>query len=157
MKRLHVNLTVKNVSDSVKFYSTLFDSEPTLQKNDYAQWLLDDPQVNFSIGLRGGSAGFNHVGIQVDSDEELNEMRDRATATTGQVVSQGKTVCCYAESEKDWLVDPQKVRWEIFHTTARTEDFGDNTGLPAMSSDNESTVVTQESASACCGPTTGCC
>jgi catechol 2,3-dioxygenase-like lactoylglutathione lyase family enzyme len=126
MKRLHVSLSVGHLKDSVKFYSTLFGSEPTMQKDDYAQWILDDPRVNFSIASRGGTPGFNHVGIQAENEEELSELYERVRETDGVLIEQGKTVCCYAESNKNWVIDPQDVRWEIFHTTGRTEQFGDD-------------------------------
>lgn len=124
MKKLHVSLAVENLDNSVKFYSTLFGSEPTMLKEDYAQWIIDDPSVNFSIAAKGGTPGFNHVGIQAETEEELQEMYARVRETDGVLVEQGQTVCCYAESNKNWVVDPQEVRWEVFHTTRRTEHFG---------------------------------
>jgi len=133
MKRLHVSLAVDNLPNSVKFYSTLFASQPTMLKDDYAQWILDDPRVNFSIAARGGAPGFNHVGIQAESEDELQELYGRIRETDGVLVEQGETVCCYAQSNKNWVIDPQNVKWEVFHTTRRTDEFGDNHQAPAAS------------------------
>ena len=53
MKRLHVHVAVADLSRSIGFYSTLFAAEPTVRKDDYAKWMLDDPRVNFAISARG--------------------------------------------------------------------------------------------------------
>ena len=70
MKRLHISMNVTNLEQSVGFYSTLFGTEPTLLKSDYAQWMLDDPRVNFVLE-QSNAAGFGHAGIQTESEEEL--------------------------------------------------------------------------------------
>ena len=74
MKRLHVHVSVNNLAESIHFYSTLFAAEPTVNKPDYAKWMLDDPRVNFAISRRGAAIGLNHLGVQVESAEELAEM-----------------------------------------------------------------------------------
>ncbi len=74
MKRLHVHVGVADLDQSVRFYSTLFASEPTVKKNDYAKWMLEDPRVNFAISQRGAAAGINHLGLQTDSDAELETL-----------------------------------------------------------------------------------
>ena len=77
MKRLHVHVTVSDLSQSVGFYSALFAAQPTVLKTDYAKWMLDDPRVNFAISARGREPGLDHLGIQVESQEELHEVYDR--------------------------------------------------------------------------------
>ena len=49
MNRLHVHLHVKDLAQSVRFYSTLFGKEPAKRETDYAKWMLEDPRVNFAI------------------------------------------------------------------------------------------------------------
>ncbi len=49
MKRLHVHVAVEDLSTSIGFYATLFGAQPTVVKDDYAKWMLDDPRVNFAI------------------------------------------------------------------------------------------------------------
>lgn len=34
MKRFHVNVSVDNIAEDVRFYSALFAAEPTVRKND---------------------------------------------------------------------------------------------------------------------------
>ena len=81
MKRFHVHVTVKNIGESVRFYSKVFGIEPTVIKHDYAKWMVDDPRINFAISAHGGrSTGVNHLGLQVESDEELKGMRAQLAA-----------------------------------------------------------------------------
>ena len=121
MKTLHVNLQVISVKDSVNFYNALFHSEPTVEKPDYAKWQLDDPRVNFSISLGGDKPGIRHLGIQAETEEELSEIYHNIEKTNSVVDEEGHTVCCYAQSEKSWVKDPQGVEWEAFYTYGESE------------------------------------
>ncbi len=100
---------------------------PTVIKDDYAKWMLDDPRVNFAISTSGsGAAGFNHLGIQVDSESELADIAGRLKAAKEQVVEQQDAECCHAVSDKAWVADPEGVAWETFHTTGEATDYGDD-------------------------------
>lgn len=130
MKRLHVNLAVSNLDRSIDFYSTLFGAAPSVVKSDYAKWMLDDPRVNFAITARGHAPGVDHLGIQVETEAELAEVQRRLNAADGPVRDQGAVTCCYAQSEKSWITDPQGVSWEAFLTSGASETFGDETEKP---------------------------
>ena len=80
MKRLHVHVSVEDIPQSVRFYSTLFAAEPTVIKPDYAKWMLDDPRVNFAISTRSAQNGLDHFGIQVETQDELHEVYGRLQA-----------------------------------------------------------------------------
>lgn len=124
MKRLHVNILVKDLQKSIDFYSALFASEPTKQKADYAKWMLDDPRVNFAITHRPlGGSGIEHLGIEAENPEELQELYQRVDKAQMSMKDEGETVCCYAKSTKGWVDDPQKVSWELFHTSGDAETF----------------------------------
>lgn len=137
MKRLHLHISVDHLADSIRFYNTLFGSPPTVEKPDYAKWMLDDPLVNFAISQRGAKSGLDHVGIQVDNDSELAEIKARLDAADMSVLSQEATTCCYAKSDKHWVVDPSGIAWETYHTLDSAPTFSD-------SSENME--------SACCAP-----
>lgn len=124
MKRLHVHVGVTDLDKSIGFYSTLFAAEPTVRKNDYAKWMLDDPRVNFAISLRPDSGGVRHLGIQVENGDELAEVYSRLRAADGPVLEEGSTTCCYARSEKSWINDPQGVAWETFLTFGEATTYG---------------------------------
>jgi len=145
MKRLHVHVGVTDLDRSVRFYSVLFGAAPTVQKPDYAKWLLEDPRVNFAVSRRGHAPGINHLGIQVDSREELDDIADRLRAAAETANVQEAASCCYARSHKTWSEDPSGVSWETFHTYGDTTDYGDDD--PAHAPRAAAAL-----ASTCCGP-----
>jgi hypothetical protein len=103
--------------------------------------MLEDPRVNFAISTHSGrAAGIDHLGIQVENGDELQEVYGRLKAAEGPVLEEGRTTCCYAQSEKSWIADPAGVAWEAFHTTGESTVYG--TSAPK-----------QELTGACCGPT----
>jgi len=126
MKRLHVHVSVESIDKAVQFYSVLFASEPTIIKSDYAKWMLDDPRVNFAISTRGNRQGLDHLGIQTESPEELQEIYGRLRRAGGSVLEVGPTTCCYAKSEKSWIDDPADIAWETFLTTGTSTIYGDS-------------------------------
>lgn len=130
MKRLHVHIAVDDLPRSVAFYSTLFSAPPSVQKDDYAKWMLDDPRVNLAISARGAKPGVEHLGIQAETGEELAEVYARMKAADAPVLEEGATVCCYAQSEKSWVSDPAGVPWEVFHTVGDSAVYG---GGPELS------------------------
>lgn len=132
MKRLHVHVAVDDLDRSVGFYSTLFASEPTVIKPDYAKWMLDDPRVNFAISARGVKAGVEHLGIQVEDSSELAEVYARIARSDAPVVEEGATTCCYAKSEKSWITDPQGVVWETFLTQGESTTYGTSATIDAL-------------------------
>src|SRR5690606_2380949 len=124
MKRLHVHVSVESVEASVRFYSQLFAAEPTVLKHDYAKWMLEDPRLNFANSARGTIAGIEHLGIQVENEDELADVYERLRRADRPVFEEGETVCCYAKSEKSWIEDPQGVKWETFLTTGESTVYG---------------------------------
>ncbi len=134
MKRLHVHVGVTDLDQSIGFYSTLFAVEPTVRKYDYAKWMLEDPRVNFAISTRPDGGGVRHLGIQVESDAELQEVYDRLSKADAPVLEEGKTTCCYAKSEKSWIADPQGVTWETFLTTGESTAYGGGSDFAAPES-----------------------
>lgn len=145
MKRLHVHVAVADIEQSTKFYKNLFGAPPTVQKDDYVKWMLDDPRVNFAISARGREPGLDHLGIQAENESELEEVSGRLRAADMKVLDEGITTCCYARSEKAWVVDPQGIAWETFLTTGPSTVYGD-----------DNTVSTGDiplaKNSACCAP-----
>jgi len=124
MKRLHVHLSVDNLDASIRFYSHLFATGPTVQKADYAKWMLEDPRVNFAISARGAEAGVQHLGIQVETKVELADVYSRLQRADGPVLEESATTCCYAKGEKSWIEDPQGTKWETFLTKGESTTYG---------------------------------
>jgi len=124
MKRLHLHVSVDDLADSIRFYSGMFAAAPTVQKTDYAKWMLDDPRMNFAISRRGADVGLNHLGIQVESETELQQMQSRLESLQPGVAKEADVACCYARSDKYWVTDPSGIAWETFHTLANIPVFG---------------------------------
>lgn len=140
MKRFHVHVSVRDLAESIRFYSKLFGAQPSVQKGDYAKWMLEDPRINFAISKRGHSLGLNHLGFQVDSDEELKSLRTQAAKADIAAVEETGAACCYAKSDKHWMQDPQGIAWETFHTLS---------GIPVYGEDRPTSAKAEE---ACCIP-----
>ncbi|GAC1405611.1 MAG: ArsI/CadI family heavy metal resistance metalloenzyme [Burkholderiaceae bacterium] len=157
MKRLHVHVSVENLADSIRFYSSMFAVEPTVQKADYAKWMLDDPRVNFAISQRGAQTGLNHLGIQVESGTELDEMQARLESLQPGVEKEEDVACCYAKSDKYWVTDPQGIAWETFHTLDTIPVFGeDHTEQPAKAACCNPLAQPKQAANGpCCVPVSG--
>lgn len=138
MKRFHLHIVVDDLGQSIEFYSRLFGQQPDKQKDNYAKWMLEDPRLNFAISSQGLETGINHLGMQVDTAEELAALKTFADAASeGNTRVQSETACCYAKSDKHWTVDPQGIAWEHFLTMEDSEIFGEGT---------------QPQAEACCIP-----
>ncbi len=154
MKRLHVHVSVQNLDASIHFYSQLFAATPTVVKPDYAKWMLDDPSVNFAISARGTAAGIQHLGVQVEDQNELSEVYARLQRANAPILEEGATTCCYAKSEKSWIEDPQGVKWETFLTTGASTVYGNDVDSVSAGACCTPAALTSEnqSASACCTP-----
>lgn len=133
MKRFHIHIAVDNLQDNIRFYSALFGAGPTVSKSDYAKWMLEDPFINFAISARGAKSGLDHVGIQVDSEEALKAMNHRLAQADLPIAEQQVAECCYAATNKYWIVDLQGIPWEAFHSLKTIPVFGQDTSIPVKS------------------------
>lgn len=159
MKRLHLHVSVTDLDRSIGFYSTLFGTEPSVVKDDYAKWMLEDPRVNFAISARGLAGGVDHVGVQADSPEELQEIAARLKSAGETTFDQEATTCCYAQSDKAWVTDPSGVRWETFYTFADAPTYGEGLEAAGLTASGAPAPGGQ---AACCGapqakPASTCC
>jgi catechol-2,3-dioxygenase len=123
MKRMHLHVSVEDLNKSIGFYSSLFGAEPTVSKPDYAKWMLEDPVVNFAISKRGVTPGLDHIGIQVESDTELTEIKVRLEKAEMSLLTQEGTTCCYSKSDKHWVQDPSGIAWETYRTLDTAPTF----------------------------------
>ncbi|GJL97242.1 MAG: glyoxalase [Hyphobacterium sp.] len=132
MKRFHLNLNVTDLDKSMAFYNELFAAEPAVVEDDYAKWMLDDPFINFSISTRGAKTGIDHIGIEASDENELAMIRERLVRADSPILDEDDANCCYANSKKAWISDPDGVAWETFFSKGRIANYGDGTGeVPA--------------------------
>jgi len=137
-RRLHIHMSVDDITKSVAFYSVQFGAEPTKVKDDYAQWLVDDLSLNFAISTRGEVKGVNHLGVQYESDEALDIAQTEFEAKGIKGKEDKGVVCCYKESNKYWVEDPTGMVWENYHSMGDIEVYG---------------VDGNDTADGCCVPT----
>ncbi len=159
MKRFHVHVSVRDIDESVRFYSSLFAATPSVHELDYAKWMLDDPRLNFAISTRSGTPGVDHLGIQAENADELAELGARLDTAGQAVVPEAGAECCHARSDKFWTEDPQGTRWETFHTVGRIASYHGAKDSCQISSARAVDLqafsgVTQTSNDACCDDTT---
>lgn len=125
MQRMHVGLTVSDIGTAVAFYSRLFGQEPTLERGDYAKWMLDDPYLNFSVDLHGDAGpGTAHFGLQQPDGDALATARDRLDAQSLTRDDQDDLVCGYQRQHKSWVFGPDGEAWEVFFTEGVAEGEG---------------------------------
>jgi len=139
-----MHISVDDLDRSIGFYSTLFGAPPAVVKDDYAKWMLEDPRVNLAISSRGRLSGVDHVGIQAETAGELAELATRLKSAGETTFDQEATICCYAKSDKSWVVDPSGVRWETFHTLDEATTYGEEEPVAAIEG-------AAPARSACCG------
>lgn len=153
MKRFHVHVAVSDLEQSTRFYSAMFGIEPTVLKNDYAKWMLDDPRINFAISERTGTQGVNHLGFQAESAEELEEIHSRLQSADTSIAAEKGVNCCYAKSDKYWVQDPTGIAWESFRSLESIPFYGEQSHKGAEgAASTESAEATEGGA---CG--TACC
>lgn len=153
MKRFHVHVAVPSIPDAVRFYSKVFGAPPTVEKSDYAKWMVEEPRLNFAISARGAAVGVNHLEFQLDSDEELQAMHAQLAAADASLVEEIGAHCCYAKSDKYWVTDPAGVAWETYHTLGSIPVFGDEAPSTAEATGCCAPEAAEETeVSGCCSP-----
>ena len=146
MKRMHVHISVDDLQQSINFYQVLFANEPDKVEADYARWKLSNPAVTFAISTRGTQRGIDHLGIQVDEEDELTAMRAQLAKGEIATFAEGETTCCYAQSDKSWIQDPAGVPWEVYRSMQDASVYHDRT-----SADESACCVPQSANNQCCG------
>ena len=135
MKRFHVHVAVDDLEANIRFYSAIFETPPSVAKHDYAKWMIEEPRLNFAISNRGAKTGLDHLGFQVDTNEELGELRQKVADTEIAALDQPQSECCYARSDKYWITDPQGIAWETFRTLDSVPVYGAATRPAALKAD----------------------
>ena len=149
MKRFHIHVWSRAYRTASGFIPSYSGQLPAVEKPDYAKWMLEDPRVNFAISARRQPAGVNHLGFQVDTEEELRGLQTRLQAADARMIQEDQQPCCYARSDKYWVTDPTGIAWETFHTLGAIPVYGEDT---AVFDHGASTfkVATMNEFSSCC-------
>lgn len=122
MARVQLALNVSNIDDAVAFYSAMFGTEPHKRRTGYANFEVVDPPLKlvlFEVDERGQGEGnaLNHIGIEVGAPQEVAQ-RGAAMSSSGlDVRREDSVVCCHAEQDKVYVLDPDGLEWETYAVT----------------------------------------
>jgi hypothetical protein len=120
-------MKVENLEQARDFYSQLFNQEPTIERDGYIKWDVADPAVNFVIENGEGATGVDHLGIQVESSDELGELAARMQDSGQPYLDVDDATCCYAKSVKAWVKGVTGEKWEVFLTHSHDEaEYGED-------------------------------
>jgi catechol 2,3-dioxygenase-like lactoylglutathione lyase family enzyme len=118
VSRIHVGLAVKDLAQSVAFYSTLFGQPPSKTRPHYAKFEVAEPPVNLSLNEVGGQTVPNnsvaHFGVQVKSTAAVQKAGRRLAAAGISTRVEEQVSCCYAVQNKVWATDPDGNPWEVY-------------------------------------------
>ena len=146
--KAHLALNVRNVDESIAFYSQMLGIEPSKIRTGYAKFDVQSPPLNLTLnqGVFENQGALSHLGIQVQDTSDVLAMRKKWEEAGLLTRDEMQTSCCYALQDKTWVRDPDGNEWEVFvvlqDNLAETSPCECGTKLEAV-----------ETASACCAPT----
>ncbi len=124
MSRVQLALNVADLDAAVDFYSKLFGAEPAKRRPGYANFAITEPPLKLVLieGVAGREVGvagaLNHLGVEVDTPQEVQAATRRLSAEGLEPEVQESTTCCYALQDKAWVNDPDGAPWEIYTVLA---------------------------------------
>jgi len=130
--RIHISVSVDDIAKAIDYYSCMFAQPPTVVRQEYAKWMVDDPKLNFVVDKKCGSEGVDHLGIQAETEEELKTVNARIKKAGQPHTDVAAAHCCYAKSDKAWTLGVGREKWEVFFTHHQGEsEYGPDiqTGL----------------------------
>ncbi len=124
MSRVQLALNVADLDASVEFYSALFQVEPHKRRPGYANFQVNEPPLKLVLietgpdarGM-GTSGALNHLGIEVETPDEVQASLGRLQSAGLAVTEELYTSCCYAQQDKAWVHDPAGAPWEVYMIT----------------------------------------
>ncbi len=97
------------------FYSKLFGAEPAKRRDGYANFAIAEPPLKLVLIENKGQGGtLNHLGVEVETPEQVSEAITRLQAEELVTQVQENTTCCYAVQDKVWVHGPDAEPWEVY-------------------------------------------
>ncbi|MBU3749689.1 MAG: glyoxalase/bleomycin resistance/dioxygenase family protein [Mycobacterium sp.] len=132
MSRIQLALNVDDLDAAIAFYSTLFNSTPAKVKPGYANFAIAEPPLKLVLLENPGQGGgINHLGVEVESSEEVHAEIARLTDAGMFTEEEIGTTCCFATQDKVWVTAPDGERWEVYTKLADAESFSGTTPFEA--------------------------
>ena len=119
MSRVQLALNVSDLDSAIEFYSKLFNTKPAKVREGYANFAIAEPPLKLVLIAGGGTPGtMNHLGIEVESTDEVTSATKRL-ANEGLVTAvEEETTCCFAVQDKVWVDAPDGEPWEVYTVLA---------------------------------------
>jgi catechol 2,3-dioxygenase-like lactoylglutathione lyase family enzyme len=130
MSRVQLALNVSDIDAAVDFYSRLFGTAPAKRQPGYANFAIANPPLklvlieNPSPRGSGVTGALNHLGVEVSTSLEVQEVAERLSGEGLSTEVQESTTCCFAVQDKVWADDPDGVPWEYYTVLADASDAG---------------------------------
>jgi catechol 2,3-dioxygenase-like lactoylglutathione lyase family enzyme len=122
MSRVQLALNVSDLDAAIGFYSRLFASEPAKVRPGYANFAIAEPPLKLVLIEGTGAPGtLNHLGVEVESTDEVAAAQRRLTAEGLATATEDEVACCYAVQDKVWVDGPDSEPWEIYTVLADVE------------------------------------
>jgi len=122
--RLQLALNVDDLESSIDFYTKMFDTPPAKVRDGYANFAIENPPLKLVLFAGAGADGsINHLGVEVESAEQVVAAESRLSATGLATTGVDDTICCYAEKAETWVHAPDGNRWEWYVKTGDAEQI----------------------------------
>lgn len=123
MSRVQLALNVADLDEAIAFYSTLFRTKPAKVRDGYANFAIAEPPLKLVLIAGGGVPGtMNHVGVEVETTDEVSAAIQRFQCEGLGTDVQENTSCCYAVQDKVWVQGPD-IAWEIYTVLGDAPDM----------------------------------
>lgn len=124
MSRVQLAINVDNLDEAMTFYSSIFQTKPDKIRPGYANYSIKDPPLKLVLFETPGKGGsINHLGVEVETVEEVLEVENRLNQTEVKPTNIETTKCCYSEKTEVWATSPNGIRWEWYVKHNDTEQF----------------------------------
>ena len=124
MSRVQLAINVDNLDEAIAFYSRIFQAKPAKIRPGYANYAIKEPPLKLVLFEKPGEGGsINHLGVEVETPEEVLEAENRLSGSEVATTGIEKTQCCYAEKTETWVQSPDGIRWEWYFKHDDTEQF----------------------------------
>lgn len=116
MSRVQLALRVSDLEASITFYSKLLGVEPAKRRPGYANFAVVEPPLKLVLleGEPGKATVMDHLGVEVDTTDEVNAATERLAYLGLHTDVQDDTTCCYAVQDKVWVHGPGNEPWEVY-------------------------------------------
>jgi catechol 2,3-dioxygenase-like lactoylglutathione lyase family enzyme len=151
MSRVQLALNVADLDDAIAFYSKLFGTAPAKVRPGYANFAVTEPPLKLIlISERGDPGTLNHLGVEVESTDEVAAAQQRLTNEGLPTATEDEVSCCHAVQDKVWVDAPDGEPWEIYTVLSDVEMPGGELRTVEPERDATCCDSAPESAARCC-------